>query len=326
MTIGDYRSAAEEALAILADPALPNVDRAPFLQGYAVALIMDGDGTKLHIADNALREAESLVPGDTSLVLSRALLDLRRGFLAEAAAGARLVLERETSAEHPRARMVLLDTLLAQHVTDGRAAPELLTLLRRAGSDPELQQEVHHVCALAAYQSHAGDHAAAITVMRGAARWTKASDDGAAAITYHLAYVLARSSDAACLTEIDLLLSTLPPDYPSTPARAHTDALRNLVANDPEAALAAATGTLESGPLTPVQRAEVHLTKAMALAALGHHPEAARSRAEAAEHAPHHQLLGSGGDERVLHKDRTPVRSFLFPAAPTSATSNSQRQ
>lgn len=335
MAIDDHRAAADEAVAVLADLKLGDEDRARCLEGHAVALVMDGDATTLHVADNALLEAEALLPGDAGLALSRALLDLRRGHLDEAAARARLVLEREAPGEHSRARAVLLDTLLARHQADGRAAPELLGLLPRFRADSSLPMELHHVCALAAYQSHADDHAAAITLMRDAARSvTTRDEDSAAAITYHLAYVLARSSDAEDVPEIDRLLGTLPKEYPSAPARSHTDALRNLASGDPDAALAATSRTLESGSLTPAQSAEVHLTRATALAALGRHPEAVRSRAEAIRQAPHHQLLADlvGVEEGVVQgfrkgvpQDRPSVRQLLPYPTPTSASTGGRQ-
>jgi hypothetical protein len=173
---------------------------------------------------------------------------------------------------------------------DGQRSSELLDLLEGLYSDPGISSTARYVCPLAGYYSHAGDHPAAIKILRDHAAVAIGPDE-AAAIGYHLAYVLARSASATCVPEIDRLLDALPPGYPSVPALAHTTALRHLTAGDPSAALADACRSLTSDALTPAEAAEVHLTVSAALAALGRPVEAAESRAEASRLAPNHLVL-----------------------------------
>jgi thioredoxin-like negative regulator of GroEL len=143
---------------------------------------------------------------------------------------------------------------------------------------------------LAAYYSHAGDHARAAALLRDAAA-SMTDPEEAAAIGYHLAYVLARANDAANVAEIDQLLADLPPGYPSAPARAHTTALRHLSTADGPAALEAASAALNGPVPTPADAAEVRLTIADALETVGRYSDAAGFRSAASQWAPRHQLL-----------------------------------
>jgi hypothetical protein len=286
----DFRASADRAVAALAEGNLSEWHQGQFLWGYADALLMC-DPPDLEGAEAALAEAEVLRPGEITQVTTRALLAMRRGEMDEAAAGARYVLSAKASGEAGKATLILLEALLTQYELDGRASTELVGAIRSVVAMPNVAHDVRYTCALAAYQSHAGEHAAAVAVLRDAARLMPDPNHPVEAVHYHLAYVLARTGDAASIADIERLLDSIPPHYPSPSARAHTTALRHLTAGDPAAALTAVAEALEDGALTPAHAAEVHLTRAAALGAMGREPEAAESRAGAMRLAPHHQLL-----------------------------------
>jgi hypothetical protein len=181
--------------------------------------------------------------------------------------------------------------LLAQDGRVGGANDELVAQLRAVIANPVLQPSTLYSCSLAAAYSHAGDHEGAVATMRELALQPRSSEDSANTIHYGLAYVLARAADPATLPELDRILAALPPAFPWPAARAHTTALRHLIAGDGATALAAVDQALQEPDIGNANRAEGLLTRARALDLLGRHADASADRAEAARVAPHHRLL-----------------------------------
>jgi hypothetical protein len=288
---GALDAGARKAVEGLARPDLTVQLRAWFLQAHADCLLLARNPAACDIAAECLSEAERLVPTGLHFLTSRALLALARDDPTEAARLARLAIEKGPADRRDQAHLILADALLAQNVRHGRANDELIAQLRAVIASPVLKPTILYSCSLAAAYSHAADHRAAVATMRALALQAELSDDAATSIQYGLAYVLARAADPATLPELDRILAALPPGVPWPAARAHTTALRHIIAGDGAAALAAVDEALEDQSLGLADRAEGLLTRARALDLLGHHAEAEADRAEAARVAPHHRLL-----------------------------------
>lgn len=294
---GAFDAGARKAQERLARLDLTDEQRASFLQAYADCLLLARNPATCDTAAEALTEAERLVPSGLHFITSRALLALARDDPTEAARLARLALDKGPSDRRDQAHLILADALLAQNGRDGRVNDELVTQLRAVIANPVLQPSILYSCALAAAYSHAGDHDRAVATMRALDPQPEMSDHAANTVRYGLAYVLARAADPASLPELDRLLAALPPAFPWPAARAHTTALRHVIAGDGAAALAAVDEALREANIGLANRAEGLLTRARALDLLGRHAEAESDRAEAARIAPHHRLLQpeSGG-------------------------------
>jgi tetratricopeptide (TPR) repeat protein len=288
---GAFDAGARKAFDGLARLDLTVQLRASFLQAYADCLLLARNPATCDIAAKSLTEAERLVPSGLHFLTSRALLALARDDPTEAARLARLAIDKGPADRRDQAHLILVNALLAQNARDGQANVELVAQLRAVIANPVLQPTILYSCSLAAAYSHAGDHEAAVATMRALAPQAEMSDHAATSIRYGLAYVLGRAADPSSLPELDSILAALPPGVPWPAARAHTTALRHIIAGDGAAALAAVDEALEDQDIGFADRAEGLLSRALALDLLGRHAEADADRAEAARVAPHHRLL-----------------------------------